>query len=49
VRADSLVSVVNLHDIVFNERVGGPAVHGKDTNTRGREGATVGNGANITG
>lgn len=49
VRAHSLVSVVNLHDIVFNERVGAPAVHRKDTNTRGREGAAVGDGANITG
>lgn len=44
----SLVSVVNLHDIVFHERVGAPAVHGKDTNTRGREGAAVGDGASIT-
>lgn len=47
--AGSLVSVVNLHDIVFHERVGAPAVHGKDTNARGhREGAAVGDGAGIT-
>lgn len=47
VRACSLVSVVNLHDVVFHQRVDAPSVHGKDTNTRGREGAAIGDGASI--
>lgn len=42
VGTDCLISGVDLHNIVLNERVGRPAIDGKKTDTRGAEGTTVG-------
>ena len=44
--ADLLVAVRLLHDVVFNQWVGGPSVHGQDAYSSGAgEGAGVVDGA----
>lgn len=40
-----LVAVVSLHDVVFHQRVGAPAVHGEDTDALGGERTAVGDRA----